>query len=53
MTRSTGLDRKTGGTYLSAVEAAGIGDGTEVTDKILSGLGQAVQARPPVAPSEA
>lgn len=51
--RSMGLDRKTVGRYLSAVQAAGIGDGTEVTDEVLSGLGRAVQARPQGAPSEA
>lgn len=51
--RGMGLNRKTVGRYLSAVEDAGIGDGTEVTDEILSGLGRALQGRPAVAPSEA
>lgn len=48
-----GLDRKTVRRYLEAIEAAGIGDGTEVDERVLSALAQQVQGRDPRAPSEA
>lgn len=51
--KEMGLDRKTVGKYLEAIEEAGIGDGTEVDEAVLLRLGQAVQGRPEVMPSGA
>ena len=51
--REMGLDRKTVGRYLAAIDAAGIGDATEVDEQALAGLARAVQERKPVTPSEA
>lgn len=49
--REMGIDRKTVRRYVEAIEAAGIGDGTEVDQRVLAGLAAAVQARPAVEPS--
>jgi len=51
--KEMGLDRKTVGKYLEAIEGAGIGDGTEVDEAVLSSLGQAVQGKPAAPPSQA
>jgi transposase len=50
--RDMGIDRKTVGRYLEAIEEAGIGDATEVDDGVLSALSQAVAGRKEVEPSE-
>lgn len=49
--RDMGIDRKTVGRYLEAIEAAGIGDATEVDDAVLGSLAGAVQDRPTGEPS--
>ncbi len=43
--REVGVDRKTVRCYLEAIDAAGIGDATEVDSPMLAGLAQAVQGR--------
>lgn len=50
--REMGLDRKTVRRYLGAIDAAGIGDATEVDPPVLVGLAQAVQGRSALEPSE-
>lgn len=50
--REMGVDRKTVRRYLEAIDAAGIGDATELDPPVLAGLAQAVQGRPSVEPSE-
>jgi transposase len=47
------LDRKTVGRYVDAIEEAGIGDGTEVDEEVLSAILRAVQGQPELSPSEA
>ena len=49
--REMGIDRKTARRYVEAIEAAGMGDGIEVDQRVLAGLAAAVQARPAVQPS--
>ena len=51
--REMGIDRKTVGRYIEAIEVAGIGDATEVDDAVLASLACAVQGRQAVEPSEA
>jgi len=50
--RDMGIDRKTVGRYLKAMEEAGIGDATEVDEAVLASLARAVQERPKGEPSE-
>lgn len=51
--REMGIDRKTIGRYLAAIEDAGIGDATEVVEQVLAGIARVVQKRKPVERSEA
>lgn len=46
-----GIDRKTVGRYVAAIQAAGIGDATEVNEALLGSLARAVQERRTVAPA--
>ena len=49
--REMGIDRKTARRYVEAIEAEGIGDGTEVDEPVLARLAAQVQGRPAVQPS--
>jgi transposase len=50
--RETGLDRKTVGRYLSEAQEQGVALEAPISDEVAAVVGQKVQARPPVVPSE-
>jgi transposase len=53
MARESGIDRKTIRRYFAAAEALGIARDAVLTDDVVHGVAQFVQARPTPAPSEA
>lgn len=50
--RDMGINRKTVSRYVAAIQAAGIGDATEVNEVLLGSLARVVQERRTVVPSE-
>lgn len=51
--RECGADRKTVKRYYEAAEACGVAAGAELTDELVARVGQVVQGRPALSPSDA